>query len=106
MRIPSNAVVAPKKLSEYLLVPRRVDDKSRFLRKAGFDQSNPEALESSIRVLASMHSAFRDRISEYGRFWRVDGDLAGPTGRLRVTVIWLERASDGEFHFITLKPLR
>jgi len=36
MRIPPDAVIDERKLTDYLLVPRPWDDKSAFLRQAGF----------------------------------------------------------------------
>jgi hypothetical protein len=35
-----------------------------------------------------------------------EGFLQGPNADLRVVLIWLEWATDGSFHFVTLKPLK
>jgi hypothetical protein len=37
---------------------------------------------------------------------RTEGSLHGPKADLRVVLIWLEWATDGSFHFVTLKPLK
>lgn len=38
------------------------------------------------------------------RLLRVSGELVGPSGILSVVTIWIVRAIDGEFRFVTLKP--
>ncbi len=44
---------------------------------------------------------------EYRVFYRVVGDLIGVNGRnLAVITVWLQRAIDSKFQFITLKPNR
>lgn len=50
--------------------------------------------------------AVEDGRSVYGPFYRVEGALAGPTGTLQVVSIWMRRAIDNRFHFVTLKPSR
>ena len=106
MRIPKTAVIAPEKLTNYLLLPRLVDDKSRFLRRMGFTQSNPDVLKAAIRQLADEADAGEDGANMYGTFWRVAGILRGPVANVNVILIWLEWHSDRSFHFITLKPAR
>lgn len=106
MKLPPDLVIAAEKLTRYLLAPRPIDDKSRFLGRAGFSASRPDELEAGIRRLAASHEAEEDGLSVYGTFWRVEGSLAGPEGTLRVVTVWLERAADGAFHFVTLKPLK
>jgi hypothetical protein len=106
MRIPANAVIATEKLTKYLLVPRAWDDKSKFLGLGGFALDNWTLLEAAIRELASTTDASEDGVNVYGKFWRMEGELVGPRGKLSVVVIWLQWAVDGTFHFVTLKPRR
>lgn len=106
MTIPPEAVIATDKLTGYLLVARPLDDKSKFLAGAGFTQSNHEILEAAIRNLAMVARAEEDGSNEYGIFWRVAGQLQGPTGTLQAVTVWLQWHLDGRFRFITLKPLR
>ena len=101
---PNAPVIAEDKLLRYLLVRRVFDDKSKYLGKAGFTLTNPEALETAIRELASTVVAHQDGKNDYGVFWRTEGTLCGPTGNIPTVVIWLERATDGMVHFVTLKP--
>jgi hypothetical protein len=104
MRIPEDAVISEDKLKRYLLVKRPLDDKSGFLGRAGFTARNWIELRRAIRRLADSYEAEEDRTSEYGTFYRVDGQLVGETATLSVTLIWMRRAVDNGFHFITLKP--
>jgi hypothetical protein len=107
MKLPVNLVIPRQKLTDYLLVPRAVDDKSKFLAQGGFTQTNPHLLEAAIRKLAETAEAIYDQRTEYGDFYRVDGAISGPAQPLRVTTIWIIPTNDKEqCRFVTLKPLR
>ncbi len=107
MIIPEDAAIPEDKLTRYLLVPRPWDDKSKFLRHAGFEQQNADKLMAGIRRLVSGVEATEEGTNEYGTFYRVDGMLVGPNAQeLSVVTIWLRWHLDGSFHFVTLKPLR
>lgn len=105
MHIPADAVIDSRKLSEYLLVPLRVDDKSGYLARAGFSRDQPHALENAIRQLCAATDAVEGERTEYGTKYLVTGTMTGPNGReLGVLLIWQERYSDQKFHFVTLVP--
>ena len=106
MRIPDDAIIAEDKLTRYLLVPRPWDDKSGFLRRAGFAPDKWMQLRDAIRTLADSAEAVEDGANEYGTFYRVDGPLVGPAMSPAVSLIWMRRAVDQRFHFVTLKPRR
>ncbi len=107
MKIPRDAEILPRKLSEYLLVPRPKGDKSKFLAQAGFTSANADELMDSSRRLAIEAEATEDGVNEYGIFDRADGPLTGLDGRvLSVAIVWIRWHSDGSFHFVTWKPLR
>jgi hypothetical protein len=102
--IPPDAIVAASKLTQYLLVRRRTDDKSGYLAQAGFTANNAPALEAEIRRLTASCEAVIDRVNEHGVYYTVSGTLTGPNMRqLRVKLVWLRRL-DGLFSFITLIP--
>ena len=106
MRIPSDALIPDPKLSQYLLVFRARNDKSKFLAQAGFTLQAPEQLRAAVRYLADDNEATPARTDQYGTFYEVAGGLFGPNGiSLSVVTIWLERRVDNQFQFITLKPL-
>ncbi|MEO0407167.1 MAG: DUF6883 domain-containing protein [Cyanobacteria bacterium P01_A01_bin.135] len=105
LKIPEDAIIPDGKVTRYLLVRRARNDKSQFLRQAGFTQENSEKLVAAIRALASAGCTVSDRRNEYGVFYQVSGELIGTGGRtLSVVTIWLQRQADGRFQFVTLKP--
>ncbi len=107
MQIPAQeAIIAREKLTQYLLVPRLEDDKSKFLAQGGFTLENPDDLEGAIRSLPENHDTVPDRSNEYGDYYGVVGSLVGVNGRiLNVVTVWIVRLnSDGKFRFVTLHP--
>ena len=72
MKIPADAIIPVGKLVEYLLAPRPKNDKSRFLLRAGFGQSNPEALDAAIRraTAARVRDAIGGILLPPRRYWR------------------------------------
>ena len=104
MRIPPDATIDETKFTGYLLVQRPWDDKSGYLRRAGFELKNWPDLRAAIRRLADAVDAVEDGSNEYGTFYRVEGMLEGPTGNLPVVCIWMKQAIDGSFRFVTVKP--
>lgn len=105
MRIPEYAIIPEEKFTRYLLVNREFDDKSQFLRIAGYTINNYQILINEIRILMSENEAVEGRTDEYGTFYKLSGLIKGPTGiKLMVTTIWIERKVDGLFQFVTLIP--
>ena len=107
MKIPDDAVIPDGKITHYLLALKAKDDKSQFLAQAGFTQDNPDLLKAAIRELANNVEAIPDMQNEYGLFFLVIGEITGTGDRqLAVTTVWLQRAIDRKFQFITLKPYK
>jgi hypothetical protein len=106
VKIPPGSPIGRDKLTQYLLTPRAKDDKSQYLARGGFDQSNPDALEAAIHRAIEHTEATVDRANEHGTYYNVRCELDGPGGRkLPVVLIWLRRL-DGVHSFITLVPAR
>lgn len=101
---PSDIIIPLEKLTEYLLVPRVRNDKSKFLAQAGFTTENPTVLEQTIRDLIVRNDAVPERESRYGILYRVSGEFVGPSDILSVVTIWIVIAGDEKFRFVTLKP--
>ena len=106
MKIPDDAIIPREKLTQYLLVPQRKNDKSTFLAQAGFTQNNPDLLEKAIRELIANNEAIQDRQNTYGVFYRVIGDLHGPEGILATVTVWIQLTNNNDYRFVTLKPAR
>jgi hypothetical protein len=99
VRIPPDAQIDDRKLSDYLLKKLPHDDKSGFLAQAGFDRGHAGELRAAILALCLSADA-----RPYGAKWLVSGTITGPNGReLKVKLVWIERP-DGAFHFVTLVP--
>jgi hypothetical protein len=105
MRIPEDLIIPDAKITQYLLVLKARNDKSRFLAQAGFTQENPEALSLAIQRQIMDKEAIEEKSNEYGTFYQVAGELIGVNGvSLSVITVWLQRQIDGKFQFVTLKP--
>jgi hypothetical protein len=105
VRIPEDLIIPDAKITQYLLVPKTRNDKSRFLAQAGFTQENPEALRLAIQSQAIDKEAIEEKSNEYGTFYQVAGELIGVNGvSLSVITVWLQRQINGTFQFVTLKP--
>lgn len=97
-------LIAPEKLTDYLLVKRPRGDKSGFLGLAGFTADDPGVLMAQLLALAAGGEATEHGTDRWGTRYRLEGVLKGPNGvELRVATIWLRKA-DGRVHFITLIP--
>jgi hypothetical protein len=104
VKIPPDALIAPEKLTKYLLVRRVKDDKSRYMARAGFHLSDPQVLAAAIRRASQQAEATIDRANEHGIYYNVCCELTGPNGhKLPVVLVWLLRL-DGIYSFVTLVP--
>ncbi len=105
MKLPVNSIIAPEKISSYLLVPQPRGDKSQFLAKGGFVAENGELLLQGLREQILPLDAVPLERSEFGQFFEICGDLTGPNGRtLAVRTIWMTEDLSGVTKFITLIP--
>ena len=82
VKIPVDAIIPEPKLTQYLLVPRSRDDKSKFLAQGGFTQENSAELERAIRQLIAENDAVEDRTDRFGTFYEVKGVLRGVNSHL------------------------
>jgi hypothetical protein len=105
VKLPSNAIIAPEKLTRYLLVPREFDDKSQFLRQAGYTLENWEQLAQDLRLQVLPHDAVLIEQTVYGKIFEIRSSLTGPNGQtLFVKTIWMDELRSGVTKFITLYP--
>ena len=106
MKLEGELIIPEAKLTQYLLVPRKEDDKSKFLAQAGFTLANTDDLRQAILLIVQTCDAVSDRQNRYGKYYRVEGPLVGTNGILSVVTVWIERTVDEKFQFVTLKPKR
>ncbi len=105
MKLPSDTVIAPEKLTKYLLVQRTFDDKSQFLRQAGYTLDNWEQLEEDLRLHVLPSDAALIEHTAYGDIFEIRSALTGPNRKtLFVRTIWMNEMRSGVTKFITLYP--
>jgi hypothetical protein len=105
LSIPEYLIIPRARITQYLLVLKARNDKSRFLAQAGVTQENSEALKLTIQKQAMDKEAIEEKSNEYGTFYQVEGELIGVNGvSLSIVTVWLQRQIDGKFQFVTLKP--
>ena len=105
MKLPADAVIAPEKLTLYLLRWRPEDDKSAFLARAGYTLENPDRLRHDIQTQLLPLDAEFVEATEYGPKYLIRGSLRGPNGReLPVVTIWMIEEASQQTKFITLYP--
>ena len=78
MKLPSDTVIAVEKLTKYLLVQREFDDKSQFLRQAGYTLDNWEQLEADLRLHVLPTEATIIERTGYGGMFAIHSALTGP----------------------------
>ena len=104
-KLPIDVVIAPEKLTDYLLRAREDHDKSGFLAVAGYSIEHATRLESDIRAQLLSIPAEPAGENPYGRKFIIRGNLTGPNGRtLRVLSVWMLEKATGMTKFITLYP--
>ena|ERR1700733_1030907 len=106
MVIPKDALIPESKIRDYLLIPLRKSDKSKYLSLAGYNREDYWELIRDIRQqLLPAEGSFEERKPD-GELYRAIGELTGPNGRtLRIKTVWLRKWT-GEWRFITLLPDR
>jgi len=106
MKLPANAVIARKKITDYLLVRQNRSDKSSFLESDGFTVLNPDALVAELATLCDQGDAQQVDENKFGRYYEITGILRGPLGiGLRVKTIWMTEHLSGTTKFVTLIPI-
>ena len=105
MKLPTEAIIDPRKATHYLLVWRAKGDKSAFLGRAGYTMATATQLIADLRAQILSHDAFPVESTEHGQFYEIRAALTGPNGQtLRICAIWMTEHLSGLTKFITLVP--
>ncbi len=105
MKLSRDAEIAPKKLTQYLLVKRAVGDKSEFLKLAGYTLDNWQQLEQDIRQQLLPKEAVAAKETSYGKYFAITASLMGSNGVvLQVKTVWMTESKNGRTKFVTLYP--
>ncbi len=104
MKLSEHSVIASQKITEYLLKWHPENDKSEFLKHAGYSIENWERLAEDIRSQLRFEAELTRKTS-YGNLYRIRGKILTPIGiLLRVVTIWMTEYNTGQTKFITLYP--
>jgi hypothetical protein len=105
MKLPYNTLIAPEKLTQYLLVLKKRNDKSKWLAQAGYTRKNWQKLENDLRQqILPLEVTFAES-TYYGQLYQIRGDLIGPNGKkLAAITIWMAETATGVTKFITMYP--
>ncbi|MGE5341099.1 MAG: DUF6883 domain-containing protein [Candidatus Omnitrophota bacterium] len=107
MKLPKNAIIEREKLTQYLLVPKKRNDKSKWLAQAGYTIGNWQVLENDLRVLLVSSDATFIEETVYGKMYKIIGNLLGPAGKvLSVDTIWMIEGATKKTKFITMYPYK
>jgi hypothetical protein len=103
MYLDRNAIIAPEKITEYLLIHLPKDDKSEYLAKGGYTLDNWQQLEQDLRQQTLSIKAQPTLKTQYGQKYQITGSLNCPNGKvLQIKTIWI--VSDQTTQFVTLFP--
>ena len=107
MKLPATTLIASEKLTQYLLLPRKRNDKSSWLAQAGYTLENWQALASDLRLQIMSLEAIPTESTAYGQVYEIRGNLTGPNGKtLAVVTIWMTEVATNVTKFITLYPAK
>jgi len=103
VKLAQDSIITREKLTNYLLKQLPKDDKSQYLAKAGYTQSNWHQLEQDLRQQILTLEATPTKKTQFGQKYEIIGFLTGPNGkRLSVKTIWMITETDTKF--VTLLP--
>jgi hypothetical protein len=107
MRLSENTLISPEKLTDYLLVFKKRNDKSQWLSKIGYTIENWKVLEYDLRKQILTLDVVPIEKTEYGQLYEIKGKLTGPNGKsLSVCTIWMIETETGMSKFITMYPVK
>jgi Domain of unknown function (DUF6883) len=105
MKLPEDTLIAYDKLTQYLLISKRRNDKSQWLAKAGYTLENWQVLETDLRNQILTIDATPIEKTKYGQMFEISGKLVGPKGNsLSVITIWMTEIEKKTTKFITMYP--
>lgn len=110
MKLPhrEKAYIPPSKLTDYLLSETHPigRSKARFLRAAGFDETNVEMLAQGLMAIAHSEEVEEAVPSPHGMKYAIDGTLQTPTGSAaQIRTVWIIDTGQDRPRFITAYPV-
>ena len=103
MKLAQDSIIIQEKLTDYLLKRLPKDDKSQYLAKAGYTQTNWRQLEQDLRQQILTLDAIPTEKTQFGQKYEIIGFLKGPNDKcLNVKTIWIVTETDTRL--VTLLP--
>ena len=111
MKLPNaeRAIVAQRKITEYLLSTEHPNGKSKatFFLEFGFTSAQWTVMVDALRKHALGNEVRRIEDSPFGRRYVIEGLLETPSGnRVNVRAAWFVESGEEIPHFVTAVPLR
>ena len=105
MKLSDDTLIAHEKLTQYLLVLKKRNDKAQWLAQAGYTIENWQILEIDIRNQILSANATPIEKTKYGQTYEIRHHLIGPNGKsLPVCTIWMTETATHNTKFITMYP--
>ncbi|MCL4455881.1 MAG: hypothetical protein M1406_00510 [Nitrospirae bacterium] len=110
MKLPNskNAYISSSKLLDYLLSQTHPigKTKARYLRSAGFNESNVNLLRQSLVNLSQTEEIKEVITSPHGVKYLIEGSIQTPTGTyIKLRTIWIIDSGQDYPRFVTAYPL-
>ena len=103
-----NVIISKEKLTKYLLSETHPIGrfKAKFFRGLGFDETNVDLLERSIRKLVQINDVKEESSSPYGNKYLIEGKMSTPSGKtITVRTVWVIEEGQTKARFITIYPV-
>jgi hypothetical protein len=108
MRLPNaeRAVIDERKVRDYLLSRTHPIGrfKASFFARAGLASADWQHLVSQLRLLATHGQAVPGERTQYGQKYLISGTLAGPSGAVEVTTVWIVLTGSDAPRLVTVQP--
>ena len=107
MNLPQDSIIRDEKLTQYLLVPKIRNDKSKWLKIGGYSLNNWKRLQIDIRNQILTKEATFIEANEYGNLYEINAVMKTPNSKeLRVSSIWMKEKLTNKTKFITMYPTK
>ncbi|WP_107669962.1 DUF6883 domain-containing protein [Cyanothece sp. BG0011] len=105
MKISSNLVIENAKLTRYLLIYQRKDDKSKYLGQYGYTLDNWQVLKQDIIKAVQGQEIDEITQTDWGQRFKVKSQWISLNGKLiKVITIWQQSEGEDTIKLITLYP--
>lgn len=110
MKLPNSkdAVISNEKIIDYILSETHPVGKfkARLFQKFGFNNTNANLFEKSLRKIAKTHEVTLTLPTQYGTKYLIDGEIKTPLGKpIKIRCVWIIEINQNKPRFITAYPV-